>query len=165
MSKSSQGKPSEDLVARIRTAINLAGGPSSVALKSGLSRRTVNAYRAGETTPSSARIIALANGTGVSPEWLLTGKDPMLPEPDYTLGAMNQARDSGADRGMRCSEHLQTAGQLDLVLLRRAIQTALAAKSKHSPQELSSAIADAYALASHPGRSDSIEDLVRKLLS
>lgn len=165
MSKSSQGKLSEDLMLRIRTAINLAGGPSSAAHKSGLSRRTINAYRAGETTPSSARIIALANGTGVSPEWLLTGKEPMLPEPDYILGTANRTRDTQADRGMRCAEPLQPASQIDPVLLRRAIQTALGEKSRHSPQELSSAIADAYALASRPGRSDAIEELVRKLLS
>ncbi|MBI1753912.1 MAG: helix-turn-helix transcriptional regulator [Acidobacteria bacterium] len=165
MSKSPQGKPSEDLIIRIRTAINLAGGPSAVAQKSGLSRRTINAYRAGETTPSSARIIALANGTGVSPEWLLTGKEPMLPEPDYVLGAKNRVRDSQGERGMRCAEHLQPVNQIDPGLLGRAIQVALREKSKHSLNELSNAIADAYALASRPGRSDSIEDLVRKLLS
>lgn len=165
MSKSSQDKSSEDLIARIRTAINLAGGPSAVARKSGLSRRTINAYRAGETTPSSARIIALANGTGVSPEWLLTGKEPMLPEPDYVLGTMNRTRDSLADRGARYAEHPQPASQIDPALLGRAIQAALREKARHPLHELSSAIADAYALASRPGRSDAIEDLVRKLLS
>jgi transcriptional regulator with XRE-family HTH domain len=77
MSKNSQQQEWEDFVGRVRTAVEKSGGPSLVASRSGLARRTINAYLVGETDPSRERILALAEATDVRPEWLLTGQGPM----------------------------------------------------------------------------------------
>jgi transcriptional regulator with XRE-family HTH domain len=77
MSKNSQQQEWEDFVGRVRTAVEKSGGPSLVANRSGLARRTINAYLVGETDPSRERILALAEATDVRPEWLLTGQGPM----------------------------------------------------------------------------------------
>lgn len=66
--------------------VERAGGPSAIASKSGISRRTIQAYLAGETDPSRERILALCLAAGESPQWLLTG-ERLSPTP-IPLGVM-----------------------------------------------------------------------------
>lgn len=76
MSENLQTNEFEHFICRIQQIVDIVGGPSAMSEKSGLARRTINAYMAGETDPSRERILALAKASGVRPEWLLTGEDP-----------------------------------------------------------------------------------------
>ncbi|WP_421707958.1 LexA family transcriptional regulator [Algihabitans sp.] len=59
---------------RIEQVIRLAGSVAELARKSGLSERVISKYRSGESDPSRRRLLALAEASGVSVEWLATGK-------------------------------------------------------------------------------------------
>lgn len=65
---------------RMNILISQAGGPSSLAQKSGLSRRVIDKYRSGESDPSRTRLVALARAGGVTIEWLATGNGSMAPD-------------------------------------------------------------------------------------
>lgn len=59
---------------RIEQVVRLAGSVAELARKAGLSERVISKYRAGESDPSRRRLLALAEASGVSVEWLATGK-------------------------------------------------------------------------------------------
>ena len=52
---------------------------AEMALRLGVSRQTVGNYLAGRTTPKRAVIEVWADTTGVYVDWLLTGRDDMIP--------------------------------------------------------------------------------------
>lgn len=61
--------------------VERAGGPGELARKSGLSRRVVDKYRGGESDPSRARLVRLAQAGNVSLTWLATGEGSVIPDP------------------------------------------------------------------------------------
>ena len=63
---------------RLKEALKFAGGAAAVARKIGMPMPTLNNYIAGRDMKASA-IVALADGCGVSVEWLATGRGDMSP--------------------------------------------------------------------------------------
>lgn len=61
---------------RLRQAVKNAGGATSVARQLGMPIQTLNNYLAARDMKASA-MISLAEHTGVSIEWLATGRGPM----------------------------------------------------------------------------------------
>src|SRR4051812_14314548 len=59
---------------RMNVLIERAGGVGTLSQRSGLSRRVIDKYRAGESDPSRERLVALARGGDASLEWLATGE-------------------------------------------------------------------------------------------
>jgi transcriptional regulator with XRE-family HTH domain len=66
---------------RMNILIEMAGGPSEAARKSGLSRRVIDKYRNGESDPSRSRLVRLAAAADVDLQWLATGEGKMRPVP------------------------------------------------------------------------------------
>ena len=65
---------------RLQVALDRAGVTvTEMALRLGVSRQTVGNYIAGRTNPKRAVIEVWADFTGVYAEWLLTGRDDMIP--------------------------------------------------------------------------------------
>jgi transcriptional regulator with XRE-family HTH domain len=62
-----------DRAERLKEALKLAGGAAAVARKIGMPMPTLNNYIAGRDMKASA-VVALADGCGVSVEWLATGR-------------------------------------------------------------------------------------------
>lgn len=58
---------------RVKKLAGQLGGAQVLADKSGLSRRTIGSYMAGDTDPKRADLVALANAAGVGVEWLAVG--------------------------------------------------------------------------------------------
>jgi phage repressor protein C with HTH and peptisase S24 domain len=60
-------------LARMNVLVDRAGGATELARRTGLSKRVIDKYRAGESEPNRERLIRLAEGGGVSLAWLVTG--------------------------------------------------------------------------------------------
>lgn len=58
---------------RLRNMIRWSGGQQEIADRSGVAKRTVAKYLAGESEPTLGRLLALARAGGASIEWLVTG--------------------------------------------------------------------------------------------
>jgi transcriptional regulator with XRE-family HTH domain len=89
---------------RVRMSMleSLVGNWSELARKAGLSRRVLDKYRNGESDPSRARLVALAQAAGVRVEWLATGEGAML-KGDPLAGAL--ATPMGIDRELLALVH------------------------------------------------------------
>ena len=73
---------------RMSIAARLAGNATELSRKTGISRRAIGSYLAGCSDPTRERLIAIANVSGVSVEWLATGKGGLpcaLKEPNRRL--------------------------------------------------------------------------------
>lgn len=55
------------------------GGAAEIARRCGFSEGVIRSWRDGATDPSRARCVQLAEGTGASLLWLITGDGPMWP--------------------------------------------------------------------------------------
>jgi len=64
--------------ARLRQAVGAAGGNKAVSARSGVPIGTLNNYLGGRDMKASA-LIALADATGVTLDWLAAGRGPMRP--------------------------------------------------------------------------------------
>lgn len=80
---------------RIAKAIELAGGPSEVHRRTGISRSLLLKYSKAEAEPGVRRVVAIAKAAGVSVEWLATGEGAMRPmlraEPATKVQAVPEA--------------------------------------------------------------------------
>ena len=63
---------------RLALAIQHFGTAIQLARETGISRRSIGHYLAGDTQPSYTRVVLIAEVTGVNLEWLATGKGEML---------------------------------------------------------------------------------------
>jgi transcriptional regulator with XRE-family HTH domain len=64
---------------RLALAIaHFGGNAAQLARKTGISRRSIGNYLAGDTQPSYTKVVLIAEVTGVNLEWLATGKGEML---------------------------------------------------------------------------------------
>lgn len=66
---------------RLREAVHAAGGNQAVSQRSGVPLGTLNNYVAGRDMKATA-LIALAEATNVTLDWLATGRGPMRPTPE-----------------------------------------------------------------------------------
>lgn len=66
-------------IARLQAVIDLAGGQSALARAAGVSQAVIHRYLNGGD-PSRTKLIAIANGAGVSVLWLATGEGSMRPD-------------------------------------------------------------------------------------
>lgn len=76
-------------IGRLRAVIELAGGQSALARASGVSQAVIHRYLNGGD-PSRTKLIAIANGAGVSVLWLATGDGAMRPDataPEFPASA------------------------------------------------------------------------------
>jgi len=62
-------------IGRMRIAALLAGNGKILAERTGISRRAIAEYLAGNSEPNRPRLLAIAEAAGVSVEWLATGRD------------------------------------------------------------------------------------------
>ncbi|MFB2553379.1 S24 family peptidase [Ciceribacter sp. sgz301302] len=67
------------LGARIKSAADLIGGLNKLADALSVPRRTLGNWVDGSTEPKASAIVAIANATGSSVVWVLTGNGEMLP--------------------------------------------------------------------------------------
>lgn len=156
-----------DLVDRIRQAVEYAGGPTKAAAASGLSRRTINAYRIGETTPSSERLLALALGTATNPAWLLTGKGPMK------IGDVPIAQDWGKKAAENVvpyqAEHASINAEILSQALALVLQELQNRKATLPPSKIAAAVVEIYELVTSQGKKevalDNVTPFVRLLLA
>ena len=77
---------------RMSIAAKLAGNATELSRKTGISRRAIGTYLAGGSDPTRERLIAIAEASGVSVEWLATGlqrKACPLKEPTMTTNALS----------------------------------------------------------------------------
>lgn len=65
-----------EMVARLREAVRIGGGPTQVAEKSRLPLRTLANYLAGRGEPRATAIGAIARACDVSVQWLIYGDGP-----------------------------------------------------------------------------------------
>ena len=72
---------------RLREAVRAAGGNQAISQRSGVPLRNLTRYLAGEEMKTTA-LIALAEASNVSLDWLATGRGPMQPD---TTGAPHAA--------------------------------------------------------------------------
>lgn len=59
---------------RIEYLVDKLNGPSEFARKTGVTLSTITRWRKGEADPSRSNLVKIAEVTGVSIEWLATGK-------------------------------------------------------------------------------------------
>ncbi|TXH34806.1 MAG: XRE family transcriptional regulator [Rhodospirillaceae bacterium] len=64
---------------RMKYCAGKVGNAARLARETGISRRAIGDYLAGEVEPSRPRLVAIANAAGVCVEWLATGKGPRVP--------------------------------------------------------------------------------------
>lgn len=69
---------------RIEILADRAGGVKEFARKCGVSESVVRKWAKGQSDPSRAYLVAIAQGNGVLLDWIATGKGEMLPQ---TVGA------------------------------------------------------------------------------
>lgn len=70
---------SETLHERLKRCAELLGGATALAIKTGIKLRTLHAYLSGEVKKvPPAKLNLIAEATGVSVEWLVTGQGPMM---------------------------------------------------------------------------------------
>ena len=62
---------------RLKFSASLAGGQDVLAQRIGVTLRTFANYIAGKTEPKVSDLVAVANSTGISIEWLATGEGPL----------------------------------------------------------------------------------------
>ena len=67
-----------EAAARLKMAIDQAGGPSRIARLTGVPLASLNRVRAGHETKARV-LLAVADATGVRLEWLVAGRGPMRP--------------------------------------------------------------------------------------
>ncbi len=75
---------------RLRVALNNAGGAAAVAKRIGMPATTISNYVAGRDLKASA-LVALADGCGVSLEWLATGNGTADKAPESLVLPAQQA--------------------------------------------------------------------------
>ncbi len=63
---------------RIAFAAKIAGNATELAKRAGISRRAIGTYLSGSSDPTLQRLLAIANATGISLEWLATGAGPIF---------------------------------------------------------------------------------------
>lgn len=85
--------PLDAVTDRLRQVVERAGGRVATARKSGVPVGTLNNYLAGRDLPRSA-LVAIADATGVSVEWLATGRGER--HPDGTSVAPREREDIAA---------------------------------------------------------------------
>lgn len=73
MSAKNDKEMDEGFIQRLLEVIEDSGGENILAMKSGVSRPSIEKYKKG-SEPSRAYLVALANAAGVTIEWLATGK-------------------------------------------------------------------------------------------
>ncbi len=66
------------LVGRLRQCAEIAGSGDELARRTGIPRRTLEYYLAGDTDPKAKRLTAIVEATGVNGHWLLTGRGAKL---------------------------------------------------------------------------------------
>ena len=64
---------------RLRSAVELGGGPGKASEKSGVALRTLGNYMSGRSEMKAGALVRLAEACGVSLDWLATGKPPVHP--------------------------------------------------------------------------------------
>lgn len=72
---------------RVEVAAARVGNATKLAEASGISRRTVGTYIAGDAEPSRPKLIAMARAANVRLEWLATGEGTMEAEPSGSQAA------------------------------------------------------------------------------
>jgi DNA-binding phage protein len=125
------GEPSRDgAIERLREAVRLGGGQTSVAAKSGIKMRSLSSYLSGEFTMKLPTAVLIADACGVTVEWLAAGRGPMRPtdppppkprpegEPAKLFATVNM------DRLARCLDAVDNAFGTLKVPTRRKIQIA-----------------------------------------
>jgi len=68
-----------EIAGRLRSALKLAGGPSKIAARCGISLRTIANYTGERSELKVSALIRLAEACGVSVDWLATGRLPVHP--------------------------------------------------------------------------------------
>ena len=82
-----------DFKQRMSIVAKLAGNATELSRKTGISRRAIGTYLSGCSDPTRERLIAIANASGVTVEWLATGlgnKPCALKEP--AMGSAEEVR-------------------------------------------------------------------------
>jgi phage repressor protein C with HTH and peptisase S24 domain len=59
---------------RLKQVAEMAGNATTLARKTGISRRTIGFYLAGKAEPPLGKLVKIASAAGVSVEWLATGE-------------------------------------------------------------------------------------------
>ena len=134
--------------ARIKKALKEAGlEPPTAMERLQISKKRLALLEKEEEEPTPAELMAIAMETGTNIRWIATGRS--LPKNDEAHEADAPYRETPTfDRG----------------LLARALRAALSAGPKAPAERLVDAAIDAYEIASKPGRSEKIEELVKALL-
>lgn len=70
--------PGKDIPERMTKVVSLVGSSEQLARVTGLSSRAIGKYRSGESLPGLGALIAIADATGVSIDWIATGDGPMM---------------------------------------------------------------------------------------
>lgn len=94
MSKKTETERDDAFIERLLEAIELAGGENALAQKSGVSRASIDKYKAG-SEPSRSYLVKIAKAAGVSVSWLAAGdgaktvdeEGPFVPIPVYPTRA------------------------------------------------------------------------------
>lgn len=68
-----------EIAERLRSALKLAGGPSKVSARSGISLRTLANYSSERSELKASALVRLAEACDVSLDWLATGRLPVHP--------------------------------------------------------------------------------------
>ena len=64
------------LAQRLRICADKAGSGDELSRKTAIPRRTLESYLTGESEPKTSRLVAIAEASGVTVEWLATGREP-----------------------------------------------------------------------------------------
>ena len=134
--------------ARIKKAREEADlSPLAAAERFQISKKRLAQLEKEEEEPTPMELMAIAMETGTNIRWIATGRS--LPTNDEAHETVTSFREPPA---------------FDRRLLARALRAALSAGPNASPERLVDATIDAYELASKPGRSEKVEELVKALL-
>lgn len=120
--------PEELFQNRMLRAIKMAGGPSELARKSGLSRRVIDKYKSGESDPSRERLVEIARCAGVSIAWLAAGEgSATLEKPQVsdivTVPRYNAAASAGHGSFVEYAEKLDEIPFTEDFMLKRLGRT------------------------------------------
>lgn len=82
---------------RLSTCCDMVGGPTAMALKSGIPKRTLDSYRYQGVEPKWSNLCAVAETAGVLYQWLMTGEGPMHANQVQEQGQTHQAQALDSD--------------------------------------------------------------------
>jgi transcriptional regulator with XRE-family HTH domain len=120
---------------RVKKLASSVGGAQVLADKSGLSRRTIGSYMAGDTDPKRADLVALASAGNVTVDWLAVGAGEMHAR--LAAHAVEQAAPQyGGDY----------VGEDFLTTVIQAMESALAGEKSLSPRQKARLISEAVKL-------------------